>query len=94
MPEARFEITHEVTTDAAPDEWMLCFQWGAYHYDSGGSQMGYRFIWRRPNGRNLQPARAQARIPSAAVLLTLLQRAAEAGWFITCEPQRSIETAA
>jgi hypothetical protein len=84
---ADFEIFHEVTQNPSGDQnsWTLCFQWGSYNYDDGSpSELGYRFIWRRPDG-HLQPARAQARIPSAAVMLTLIQRATEAGWFITCE---------
>jgi hypothetical protein len=89
---ADFEIQHEVVSDVEAGEWTLCFQWGTYRYEDGGAQTGYRFIWRRPN-QNLQPARAQARIPSAAVLLELLQRATEAGWFITCERGQE-ETAA
>jgi len=40
--------------------------------------MGYRFIWRKPDG-TLQAARGQARIPSAAEMFQLIQMATEAG---------------
>lgn len=62
-------------------EWQLCFQWCTYHFDDGSpDQRGYRFIWRRPDG-TLQPARGQARIPSAADLFALLRLASAEGWF-------------
>jgi hypothetical protein len=64
---------------------QLCFQWVTYTYDNGApSEQGYRFIWRRQNGK-LQPARGQARIPSAAHLFELLQRATRDGWFVVAE---------
>jgi hypothetical protein len=63
--------------------WQLCFQQCTYHYDDPAnhpSQVGYRFIWRRPNG-NLQAARGQARIPDAATLERLTEAAKLAGWY-------------
>lgn len=80
---AKFKIVHEVCA-GKEGAWHLCFQWGKYTYEEGTSQMGYRFIWRRPD-RSLQPARGQARIPTGSELLKLIQLATEAGWFITAE---------
>lgn len=64
--------------------WSLCFQWCEYHYDDDDMELGYRFIWRRPDG-SLQAARGQARIPSGTELFRLIQMATEAGWFINAE---------
>lgn len=69
-----------------PGDWQLCFHWGRYNYDDGTHEFGSRFIWRRENG-NLQPGRAQARIPSLADMLELMQRAAASGWLKVCERQ-------
>jgi hypothetical protein len=77
-------IHHEVRTSGAAG-WQLCFQWVTYTHDDGSpSEQGYRFIWRRPDG-SLQPARGQARIPSASDLFELLQRATRDGWFVAAE---------
>jgi len=65
-------------------EYRLCFQWAEYQYDDGSSECGYRFIWKDPDG-NLMPHRGQARIPDAKDLLLLLSKAAEEGWFGSCE---------
>ena len=81
---ANVSIHHEVGINE-PSGWRLCFQWVTYQYDDGTSKDGYRFIWRFPNG-NLEPARGQARIPSAARLLELLSLASQAGWFVAVEP--------
>ena len=91
MPSAEFEIEHEVMTDDEGSGWRLCFQWGVYRYDDAAPESGYRFIWRKPDA-HLEPARGQARIPSAATMLDLLRRASDAGWFVTCERGRA-ETA-
>ena len=80
---ARIEVVEEVR-DGNRGDWNLCFQWGRYHLDDGSVEPGYRFIWRREDG-SLVPARGQARIPSAAVLLRLLGEAARAGWFVEVE---------
>lgn len=89
MARARIQIMHEVRS-GQPGEWNLCFQWGRYNYDDGSpSDIGYRFIWRRPDG-SLQPAMGQARIPSASDLFRLLLMATEAGWFVSAE-QASVE---
>lgn len=60
-------------------DWKLCFQWCIYQYGDGSSHKGYRFIWRRPDGR-LQPARGQARLPSIADIEKLTEMARVAGW--------------
>jgi hypothetical protein len=65
-------------------EWRLCFQWCEYNYDDGDSQLGYRFIWRRPDGA-LQAARGQARIPSLKDMNELITLAACAGWLGSIE---------
>lgn len=72
--------TVEMECPGAEPGARLCFQRAIYRYDDAAAETGYRFIWRRPNGR-LQPARGQAIIPSARILRTLLRRAEEEGWF-------------
>ncbi|WP_214771299.1 hypothetical protein [Exiguobacterium sp. s133] len=59
--------------------WTLCLQWCIYTYDDGTNQHGYRFIWRRPDGK-LQAARGQARIPNLEIAMRLMQQAKDAGW--------------
>lgn len=51
-----------------------------YYYDEGGSEEGFRFIWRRPDG-TLQAARGQARIESLSQMLNLIKLATEEGIF-------------
>jgi len=75
---ANFNIEKEVSLSKDGGS-KLCFQFGKYNYDDGGSGYGYRFIWRYPNG-NLQPARGQACIPSIADMLELLSMAFREGW--------------
>lgn len=77
----RVQIINEVQTNdpQKTQDWELCFQWCLYVYDDGGSENGYRFIWRRPDG-SLQPARGQARIPSIPKAEELLEKARAAGW--------------
>ena len=77
---ANFEIKHEVTNCDDPNDWLLYFQWGTYHYEDGGFDNGFRFIWRTPEGK-LQTARGQARIPSKQDLFELLALASKEGWF-------------
>jgi len=76
---------HEVMLGDEGD-WRLCFQWAEYTYDDGSSDLGYRFIWRDSDG-NQRPHRAQARIPKANDLLSLLGKAAEEGWLGNCESE-------
>ena len=75
---ARVQVLNEVTKDGG-DGWTLCFQHVRYVYDNGTDQMGYRFIWRFPDGK-LQGARGQARIPSLKVARLLMEKAEKAGW--------------
>ena len=82
------KIHHEVRSDPH-DGWQLCFQWVTYTLEDGSQENGYRFIWRRPDG-TMRPARGQARIPSAANLFDLLQRATTAGWFIAAESAHTL----
>ena len=82
---ANVEIIHEVR-EREPD-WNLCFQWCRYRYvDGSPDEMGYRFIWRDPDG-NLRPQRGQAVIHSAGQMFHLINLAIEDGWFITAESE-------
>lgn len=78
MANAYVKILHE-TQHPMDSGWKLCFQHCQYHYDTGGLQEGYRFIWRRPD-ETLQAARGQARIPSLSIILKLTSIAMSAGW--------------
>jgi len=75
---ARVQVIKQVE-EGYGDEWVLLLQWCLYVYDDGNSERGYRFIWRRPDGR-LQAARGQARIPSLKVAKALIDEAEKAGW--------------
>lgn len=75
----RVVFKREVCTKPGPTGWRLCFQWCVYVYETGETQEGFRFIWRRPDG-SLQPARGQARIPSSTVLQQLISEADKEGW--------------
>ena len=79
---ARVQIIKEVPVPYSKPEHKgsaLSFQWCRYVYDDGNSELGYRFIWRDPNG-SLLPSRGQARIPSLAVLKQLVVQAENEGW--------------
>jgi len=77
----RVQVIKEVKTGdpLKTEQWELCYQWCLWVYDDGGSQNGFRFIWRRPDN-SLQPARGQARIPSASLAIELINRAKKEGW--------------
>jgi hypothetical protein len=75
---ARVHILKETRLYPA-GHWQLCFQWCRYDLDEDGTQFGYRFIWRRPDG-DLQAARGQARIPSIAQARALMDKAVAEGW--------------
>lgn len=77
---AYVEIISEVPQVRKPDNWNLCFQKVTYHYDDGEEEDGYRFIWRRPNGK-LQAARGQARIESLGQMEDLIVQAKSEGFF-------------
>jgi hypothetical protein len=62
-----------------PGEWCLTFQHVRYLYETGETQDGFRFIWRRPDN-SLQPARGQARIPDLESALRLIHHAVERNW--------------
>lgn len=72
---------HDEVYERFDNGWTLCFQRCTYHYDDGGTQEGYRFIWRRPDN-TLQPARGQARIPDADTLQRLTEAARVEGWYL------------
>ena len=81
---ARVQVFNETTfpKTAHDDEWTLWFQWCRYVYDEGGTECGYRFIWKRPmsDGGSLQAARGQARLPNIALVEKLIAQAKEEGW--------------
>lgn len=77
---AYVKIHKEVPSAVVPNRWNLCFQQVTYHYDDGGEEDGYRFIWRRPDG-SLQAARGQARIESYEQMMELIEMAKEARFF-------------
>jgi hypothetical protein len=79
---ARVAVINEVQAVPDPEDdigWRLSLQWCRYNYSDGGSELGYRFIWRKPNG-NLQAARGQARLPSRKLVDFLFEQAAKEGW--------------
>lgn len=78
---ARVQSLHEVLLDDSKMgvDWVLCLQWCRYIFDDGTLKYGYRFIWRKPDGK-LQAARGQARIPSLDAVQKLMSKAQQAGW--------------
>jgi hypothetical protein len=75
----RVQVKHEVSTGKNTGKWELSFQWCLYVYDDGTSEYGYRFIWRKPDGK-LYPARGQARIESIKMIEELIQKAKDEDW--------------
>lgn len=71
---AYVKLKAEVPEKLIENDWNLCFQKVTYHYDDGGEEDGFRFIWRRPNG-TLQAARGQARIESYEQMMALIEEA-------------------
>lgn len=53
----------------------LVFQRARWHYASGGSDLGFRFVWRIIDGKTFSH-RGGARIPTVKVLFRLLADAA------------------
>lgn len=78
---ARVVVLNEVQDRNAGgrSDWTLCLQWCLYNYDNNTTQYGYRFIWRKEDGK-LQAARGQARIPNLEIAMGLMQRAKDEGW--------------
>lgn len=78
---AKVKVIEEIAENknAIGSNWVLCLQWCEYIYNDGSSQMGFRFIWRRPDG-SLQAARGQARIPDLDIAAALMEKARELGW--------------
>ena len=77
---ARVEVHKEVPKQLNEGVWNLCFQKVTYYYNNGDKQDGYRFIWRRPDGK-LQAARGQARIESYEQMHELIDLAKKEGFF-------------
>lgn len=76
--QARVKVLNEARK-GSDDGWQLCYQWCRYEYGDGSEEEGFRFIWKREDG-TLQAARGQARIPSTADALELIQCAMRSGW--------------
>lgn len=78
--ELQDEISRPIETLYEKDYgFALYLQRGVYHYPSGITEIGYRFIRRRPDGK-LQYARNQACIPSLNIMQELIDEARKAGW--------------
>lgn len=77
---AYVKIERQVPENVKAGEWTLCFQKVNYHFEDGSSKKGFRFIWRRPNGK-LQAARGQARIESYEQMMSLIESARKQGFF-------------
>ena len=78
---AHVKIHRQVSENTNSGVWTLCFQKVTYHYDDGGTQDGFRFIWRRPDG-SLQAASGQARIESYEQMMALINQSKEEGFFL------------
>lgn len=89
---ARVQVINEVVSneDLKGKEWVLCLQWCRYIYDDATIEMGFRFIWRRPDG-SLQAARGQARIPSLEEASLLMEKAKNEGWGYNSNTKEKIE---
>ena len=75
----KFKCLNEVRADwISGSDWWLCLQWGIYSYSNGFEERGYRFIYRKPDGKLL--SRGQARIPSLTDASALMTRARSEGW--------------
>ena len=74
----RVTVLKEVTLQREGG-WHLCLQRARYVYDNGDLEEGFRFIWRKPDGK-MHGARGQARIPSLSTARILMAKAEEAGW--------------
>jgi hypothetical protein len=74
-------VIHEVWTETVGAQFGM--QWCRYSF----SQLpvyGYRFVCRDEGGR-LLPESSQALIPRAAWIFELIQKATDAGWFVSAE---------
>jgi hypothetical protein len=95
--DAHFEIWpgREVVRERPEgDGWLLCLQYGELVYPDGARQRGYRFMWRKPDGK-LNPVLGGAIIPSSDMLLDLVRMAARDGWLVRCEGEhREVELGA
>jgi len=78
---ARVQVVEETKLEKPQyGGWVLCLQWCRYLYDNGTMELGFRFIWRRPESGALQPARGQARIPTLEDAEKLIKVARKKGW--------------
>lgn len=88
MSQARVVVLRETSLGKNGD-WKLCFQYCRYEFADNTEEVGYRFIWRRPDN-SLQGARGQARIPSVSDMMKLVSQAMKEGWGHHIEENRSI----
>jgi hypothetical protein len=80
MAKSKVDVLNEIRhPQHISGDFQLCLQWCRYHYEDGTHPLGFRFIWRRPNG-NLAPARGQTRIPSLADAEDLIRLARAEDW--------------
>lgn len=73
-------VIREVWTDTVGSQ--LGLQWCSYAFPSP-VLYGYRFVWRDDHGRILPEGTAP--ITRAAFMFELIQKATNAGWFVTAE---------
>ena len=73
-------VIHEVWTDTIGAQ--LGLQWCRYPFPSS-ALYGYRFVWRDDQGRVLPEGTLP--ITRFAFVFELLQKATDAGWFVTAE---------
>ena len=74
-------VIHEVWTESVGAQ--LGLQWCRYAFPQL-PQYGYRFVWRDDEGRIFEQG-SPALIPRAAWIFELIQKATDAGWFVTAE---------
>jgi hypothetical protein len=74
-------VIHEVWTETVGAQ--LGLQWCRYSFPHR-PLYGYRFVWRDEEGRLLSEL-GPALIPRAAWIFELIQKATDAGWFVSAE---------
>ena len=77
---ADYITIHDEVKVAYRNNAELCFHRVTYRYDSGDSDQGFRFIWRKPDGL-FATGHKQAFIPDAATHDQLIGAAKLQGWF-------------
>lgn len=88
---ARVVVLNETKQKVVDGKWRLCLQWCLYSYSDGTQEYGFRYIWRKGDGK-LQAARGQARIPSLKIAKELMDEAIADGWGNNEDPDLKIGT--